>query len=304
MHPVLTAVSFAGVAVPIGTYGALLCLAIGVGSALSLRAARRAGLDLGACIAALGLVAAGAFPGAAVLHAVAQLARTGFSTHALSHVGIAYFGAVLGGAAALVLAARPLGLDVVRFADLSVPAIATAHALGRVGCFFGGCCHGVEWHGPWATTYAPAFARSAASVPRHPVPLYEAAVLAALAIVFARAGGCHRAANARQRRFVPGTGKPLGAYFAVYAAFRIAIEPLRGDTARGVFLGGAVSTSQIVGAVVLAVCLAWLAVGTPAACAWPNSCPSRPRSSSSPPFALRWVHLPTARGPTFRARCR
>lgn len=246
MHPILTVVSFGGVTVPIGSYGALLCLAIAVGSTLSLRAAHRAGLDLGACIAALGLVAAGAFVGAALLHAAAQLARTGSLAYALSHVGIAYFGAVLGGAFALAFAARPLGLDGLRLADLSVPAIGTAHAIGRVGCFFGGCCHGAEWHGPWATTYAPAFAGVQAAVPRHPVPLYEAAFLAMLAVAFARARG--RAA---------GTGRPLAAYLALYAAFRIVVEPLRGDAVRGVFLEGAVSTSQFVGAVVLAVCIAW-----------------------------------------------
>lgn len=247
MHPILTVVSLGGVAVPVGSYGALLCLAIAVGSALSLRAANRAGLDLGACIAALGLVAAGAFPGAAVLHAAAQLARTGSLAFALGHVGIAYFGAALGGAAALFLAARALGLDGLRFADLSVPAIATAHAIGRVGCFLGGCCHGAEWHGPWATTYAPAFAGIEAAVPRHPVPLYEAAFLAVLAVAFA----CTRGRTA-------GTGKPLAAYFALYALFRIAIEPLRGDVVRGVFLGGDASTSQCVGAVVLAGGLTWL----------------------------------------------
>jgi len=53
----------------------------------------------------------------------------------------------------------------------------------------------------------------------------------------------------------------VAAYFALYAAFRVAIEPLRGDALRGVFLGGALSTSQFVGAAVLASCLAWLAVG-------------------------------------------
>lgn len=297
MHPILTVVSFGGVAVPLGSYGALLCLAIGVGSARSLRAAHRDRLDLGACIAALGVLAAGAFAGAAVLHAVAQIARTGSFAYALYPVGLAYFGAVLGGGMALLLAGRALGVDPVRFADLSVPAIATAHAIGRVGCFLGGCCHGVEWHGPWAATYAPAFAGIEAAVPRHPVPLYEAAVLAVLAIGFTRARDCHQAAM-RQRRFGPGSGKPLAAYFALYATFRIAIEPLRGDTARGVFLGGAVSTSQITGAVVLAVCLAWLAVGTPAACVSLGS-PSRPGCSPSRSVPWRGWRLPT-----FRARCR
>jgi formylglycine-generating enzyme required for sulfatase activity len=251
MHPALTVLSLAGVLVPIGSYGACLCLAIAVASALSLRAARRAGFDLGACIAALAFVTGGAFAGAVLLHATAQLARTGSFDHALSHAGIAYFGAVLGGGVALALCARPLRLDAVRLLDLSVPALACAHAIGRLGCFLGGCCHGVEWHGPWAVTHALAFAGVSGAVPRHPVAMYEATFLILLAVAFARRGD--RGA---------GTGKPTTAYFALYAAFRVAIETLRGDVERGVFLGGSVSTSQVVGVLLLAGCLVRLVLGT------------------------------------------
>ena len=273
MYPILTSVTFAGVSLPIGSYGVLLCLAIAVGSALSLRAAVRAGLDLGACIAALALVTAGAFVGAAVLHSLAQLARTGSVACALGHVGIAYFGAAFGGGLALALAARRLDLDAMRLADLSVPAIAAAHAIGRVGCFLGGCCHGVEWHGAWSVTYAPAFASVETAVPRHPVPLYEAAFLAALAVAFARP---------RRHGASAGTGKPLAAYFALYAAFRVAIESLRGDAARGVFLTGSVSTSQLVGACVFAASLAWLARPGAVVPTGPGAFTSSPSRRSSP----------------------
>jgi len=197
--------------------------------------------------------------------------------HALSHVGLAYFGAVLGGAVALAVPARVLPLDALRFLDLSVPGLALAHAVGRVGCLLGGCCYGAEWRGPLALPYG------AETVTwRHPVPLYEAAFLLVLGTVLAL----------RPLRGA-GSGRPLAVYFALYAAFRIGIEGFRGDPVRGIFFGGRVSTSEIAAALVLAVCLAWLAVGRQAPCASLGPSRSPSRSPASRP--------PTWRGPTLRA---
>lgn len=261
MHPILTVVTFSGVAVPIGSYGACLCLALVVGGALSLRAAHRAGLDVGACTATLALAVAGGFVGAAFLHAAAQFARTGSFAYATSHVGIAWFGAVAGGALALLLAARLLGVDARCLADRSVPALAFAHAIGRVGCLFAGCCHGLQSHAPWAVVSrevlpgAGTWTIAADAVPRHPVQLYEAAFLVLLGCLFVR--------------WPPrdaGSGRAMTAYLGLYAAFRIVIECLRGDLVRGVFLDGAVSTSQLAGALLIAICVAWRQVGRHAAC--------------------------------------
>jgi prolipoprotein diacylglyceryltransferase len=74
----------------------------------------------------------------------------------------------------------------------------------------------------------------------HPLPLYEAALLFALAFVFAllRVRG-------------PGSGRRVLQYAAAYSALRFALELLRGDDVRGVFFGGALSTSQLIAAAVL-----------------------------------------------------
>ena len=139
--------------------------------------------------------------------------------------------------------------------ERALPALATGHALGRVGCFLGGCCFGRAWDGPLAVHYHDALAPAAAlPVGRHPVPLYEAVVLLALALVFA----------SRPSR-AAGSGTRLCAYAACYSVLRIGLETLRGDAVRGVFFGGLVSTSQLVALCVLLACAATLPGWAPSA---------------------------------------
>jgi phosphatidylglycerol:prolipoprotein diacylglycerol transferase len=124
--------------------------------------------------------------------------------------------------------------------DVAIPALPAAHAIGRLGCFLGGCCYGRPFGGAWAVVYTDVLAPAAhPPIPRHPAPLYESLGLIALAFALAlvplrRVGAGHRGL----------------AYLAAYGALRVGNEAFRGDAVRGAYLGGAVSTSQLVGAVV------------------------------------------------------
>jgi phosphatidylglycerol---prolipoprotein diacylglyceryl transferase len=241
MHPILTVFELGDRALPIGSYGVMLCLAIAVAASGALRAAARARVDLGACIAAIGVAIAGAFVGGVALHAAVQCIRLGSIDALLLPPGLAFFGAVLGGAIALAFAGRALGLPVLVVADRAVPFFCVAHALGRAGCLLGGCCFGIPASGPLAVAYAhPLAPATALAQPLHPLPLYEAAGLLALALFFAL-----------RRVRAPGSGRRVMQYAAAYSALRFALEPLRGDAVRGVFFGGALSTSQLVAAAVL-----------------------------------------------------
>lgn len=249
MHPILTVLQLGDRQLPVASYGVMLCLAIAVASAGALRAAVRAQLDAGACIAAIGVAVAAAFAGAALLHAAVQCIRLG-SLHALLQPpGLSFFGAALGAGAALTLLGPSLGLPVLAVADRAVPAFCLAHALGRVGCFLGGCCFGLPSHGPFAVRAThPLSPAAALHAPLHPLPLYEAAGLLLLAAAFA-------ALPVR----TPGSGRRVLAYAAAYSALRLALEPLRGDAVRGVFFDGALSTAQLIAAAVLIACGAlWL----------------------------------------------
>lgn len=241
MHPVVTVLHIGGRELPIGSYGVLLCAALAVAGLGTLRAAHRARLDVGASIAALGAALAGGFAGGVWLHAVVQCVRHGTPAALLEPPGLAFFGAALGAAAAFALCGRALGLPWLGLADRAVPALALGHGVGRIGCFLGGCCFGKPWDGPLAVTYTHPLAPAAElGVARHALPLYEAAGLMVLAALFAL----------RPPR-APGSGGRLLAYAACYSALRFGLELLRGDSVRGVFFAGALSTSQLIAACVL-----------------------------------------------------
>ena len=58
--------------------------------------------------------------------------------------GYVFYGGFLFGAAAALLAARAVKTPVRALSRALLPCLPFAHALGRVGCFFAGCCYGRE----------------------------------------------------------------------------------------------------------------------------------------------------------------
>lgn len=102
------------------------------------------------------------------------------------------------------------------------------HALGRVGCFFTGCCYGVELDPPGGIP-VPAGAVGPGGV-RFPVQLWEAGAEGVIFLLLLR----------YSRRAAP-PGKSLAAYLLLYAPGALCAGVFRGIR-RG-FLGP-LSTSQ------------------------------------------------------------
>ncbi len=108
-----------------------------------------------------------------------------------------------------------------RFSDLA-PCIPAGHALGRVGCFLGGCCYGKPTDCIFGVTFPAGslpYEHYGGAVKIHPTQLYEAAFLALLALFLWRFG--------KKNSF------PL--YLILYGVFRFFIEFLRDDD-RGMLL--------------------------------------------------------------------
>jgi len=57
---------------------------------------------------------------------------------------IVFYGGFIGGLIAVVLFCRKFKIKLIPLFDISAPALSFAHAVGRIGCFFGGCCYGIK----------------------------------------------------------------------------------------------------------------------------------------------------------------
>lgn len=148
--------------------------------------------------------------------------------------GYVFYGAVVGAffITWLFMVRRALP-DRWSIGDYATPGLLAGVLIGRLGCFLGGCCYGRAADVPWAVTFPAGHA--AAGVPVHPVQLYDAAFGAVGLVVLAWLY--------KKRRF---GGEALCAFFASYALYRFSTELLRADADRGLWLGGLLSTSQLV----------------------------------------------------------
>jgi len=154
-------------------------------------------------------------------------------------VGFAYGGLILAFIFALIYV-RKFKVDFWDAADIMIPSILLIHVFGRVGCFYAGCCHGIQ--ADWGIAFTQSMS-APNGIPFIPVQLFEAGIsliVFAAMLVF------------RPEKKRPGILFPI--YLVTYSLARFGLEFIRGDLGRGIFL---LSTSQWISVVVLPIGI-WL----------------------------------------------
>lgn len=249
MHPVLIDLGF----YQVPTYGVLLYSGIILAIYLASRRAVLVGLsgthvmDLAAWVVLWGLV------GAKILLAITDPSYlTSLSgLWGLLRAGGVFYGGLVAALAAAIVLLRRYKLPFLQVTDVLAPSVALGHFFGRLGCFSAGCCYGRSCSTSLGVVFTNPLANEISGtplgVPLHPTQLYEAAFnlanYAFLAWLF-------------RRRLPPGS--VLGAYLVGYGVARFVIELFRGDPDRGFVLGGMLSTSQAIAAVMVPVGIAIL----------------------------------------------
>jgi phosphatidylglycerol:prolipoprotein diacylglycerol transferase len=251
VYPILYQYTIFGQHRLIAGYGLMVALGLVLGLGMAVLLARRRGLEVvNALLVALIAVVAGLIGSFLlfVLTIVPELIRNPSLPLA---AGLVFYGGPLAAVPAAVIACRRLGVPALKMADVAAPSLALGHALGRMGCFLGGCCFGRPWDGPLAVVFTHPLAPAASpALPRHPVQLYESLFLMAaslaMILLWPRTKGDGRLA--------------LG-YVGAYALWRFAAELLRADVVRGYVVQGWVTTSQAISLAILPVAVAgiwWL----------------------------------------------
>lgn len=119
------------------------------------------------------------------------------------------------------------------------------HGTGRLGCFFAGCCYGIETDVPWAITFSDPQSQAPLHTAIHPTQLYSAALIFGILILLLM--------FKRHKRF---EGQLFFIYIILYAAGRSVIEIFRGDEERGFIIDDILSHSQFISILVIAIA-AW-----------------------------------------------
>lgn len=225
--------------VPIHAYGAFFALSYLAAFLLLRGAGPRFGLESGiaADLAFWGLVSG--LVGARAFYAGLHFQDFRSDPAMLFRIwngGLVFYGGLIGAALTLVLWGRVHSIDWRRTLDLASIAISGAQAVGRVGCFFAGCCHGSVCDLPWAVRlHSDLVTESLRGIGIHPVQLYEAGCLSILTLFLWRIS-----------KRSPHKGIISAAYLCGYSLIRFFTEIFRGDTGRGLWWNDLVSTSQIV----------------------------------------------------------
>jgi phosphatidylglycerol:prolipoprotein diacylglycerol transferase len=145
--------------------------------------------------------------------------------------GLVFYGGFVGAALAFAIFVRQHRERGWSLGDVAITSLPLGHALGRVGCFLQGCCHGNPTTSVFGVLYPPdspvwhsqvqagLLPRTApACLPVHPVQLYETAanLLIWVALIF-----FYR----RPHR----EGRVVVLYMMLYAVTRFSLEFFRGD---------------------------------------------------------------------------
>ncbi len=255
MHPVLADFFF-----PVYTYGTLVAAAFLIGLKITTDRARRRGWDPAIISNLFLFLLASSIVGARLLYVLSNaqyfLARP-LEILMVQRGGLSYFGGFLGAVAAGVCYARKKSMPFLELADVFVPALALGQAIGRLGCYFNGCCYGVLYDG-WGALYfpagSPAFVDQVNSgwiSPQWPYawgvfPVQLLSSLADLLLFVLLVAIDDRKKNSGQTFF---------AYLAGYGVLRFLLEFLRGDN---VLMAGGLTGYQWISLGIFTVGLAGL----------------------------------------------
>lgn len=202
-----------------------------------------------------------------------------------------YWVGFLAGSTYLLIDLRRRGVGIGPGLDALAPALALAHGLGRIGCFFAGCCYGTACEAPWAVTFpSNEITDVPVGVPLHPTQLYEAGVELVLCVVLL-------VAHLRWRRFA---GQTFGTYVLLYGVARFILEEFRADD-RGVLVLG-LSTTQALLLPTMAAAAAVMVVLWRRSDGTPRSRPAKPAGTGPANPAGTGPAKPAAAAAPFRER--
>jgi len=241
----------------IPTYGILCMLGVLVAAIIGILLSKRQKFEIFDFLLIVVITLLCAFVGAKILAIVVswEMVVTIFKNYSFVKAmelvirnGFVFYGGLIGGAIGLLVTLKIKKVNIYDYASIFVICLTIGHALGRVGCFLGGCCYGIEYDGLLSFKYTNAMdSMTPIGVGLLPIQLIEAAFLllsfSCLLFVYLKYNN---------KKFV------VIAYLFFYPLLRFVIEFFRGDKERGLMFG--LSTSQWISIVIILLVTTFLII--------------------------------------------
>jgi phosphatidylglycerol:prolipoprotein diacylglycerol transferase len=158
------------------------------------------------------------------------------------NTGIVFYGGLIGFLLSFLLICKKWNKEIeYRVVDIAAACIPLFHFWGRLACFFGGCCYGIETKSPFSILYTTKIKEEIITASRIPIQLFEATgnlVIFLFLLSMLNLGIF--------KKYL------LKIYLFMYAIMRISLEFFRGDLTRGIYHG--VSFSQIISIIIITFC--------------------------------------------------
>lgn len=158
--------------------------------------------------------------------------------------GFVFYGGFCGMFLGLCFFSKKEKISFLNYLDVYLTLLPLGQALGRIGCYFNGCCYGIEYSGILSIVYSV----SGKEINVFPTWFVES--------VFCLCLFCSFFINSKQ--LYSGTYSAL--YMIGYSLFRFVLEFYRGDDVRGIWYG--ISMSQYISVIIfiLGMCILFRSV--------------------------------------------
>jgi phosphatidylglycerol---prolipoprotein diacylglyceryl transferase len=225
MHPILFQYSIYGHDLIIGTYGVITVAALAAGVGIFVLSGKKLGLIFQDSINCSLIISASAMAGASLaglLLFLPERISSGFFSFPPILVS---WGGIIGGVSAGLLISKNWDIGFLKLGDVSGPAFLTGIGIGRIGCYFGGCCYGIHTDSLPSVVFTHPYAPASEMIqPLLPVQLISA--------IFLIIGGLVFFILLRQIKI---SGLILALVSIYYSMFRFIIEFFRADFRKFIF---------------------------------------------------------------------
>lgn len=225
MHPILFKIG----PITIYTYGFLVAAGFLLGLTLAIRQAKKEGIphnkvvDLGFYLLISALIGSRLF---FIFINYEYYLKNPLSILKIWEGGLVFYGGLMFAVPTAIWYIKKNKLNIWLTGDIFAPSIAIGHAIGRLGCFFAGCCYGRSAENvPWAVIFTDPASLAPINVKLHPTQLYESAgeFINFLLLVILR-------------KYKSFNGQLFISYLVFYSILRFIVEFFRGDVQRGLII--------------------------------------------------------------------